>query len=111
MIAATTPPSSAWMPMFPPSQTSTPMPQTANPTTMPTSSVTRFHWYRGGVATTADAGGGNGVMRSSLSGGHPPDRPADRLLHDRPRQPGGQEQIRRDGTDLGHHHPAREPEP
>src|SRR2546421_5063988 len=104
MIAATTPTSRAVTPMFNPSQTSTPIPQIANPTTMPISSVTRFHGYRGGVAT-------NCVTSSSLSGGYPPHRPADRLLHQRPGQPGGQEEVRRDGTDLGHHHPAGEPDP
>src|SRR3982751_7025599 len=109
MIAATTPTSSAVTPMFNPSQTSTPMPQIAKPTTMPTSSVTRFHWYRGGAATGGCAG--NWVMTSSLTGRYPPDRPADRLLHHRPGQPGGEEQIRGDGTDLGHHDPAGEPEP
>src|SRR5205823_13734015 len=55
MMAATTPTSSAVMPMLRPRYTSTPMPHTANPTTMLTSSTARFHWYRGGAAATTGA--------------------------------------------------------
>ena len=52
MMAATTPTSRAVTPMLRPRYTSTPIPHTANPTTMLTSSAARFHWYRGGAAGT-----------------------------------------------------------
>src|SRR5438067_10753380 len=118
MMAATTPTSSAVMPMLRPRYTSTPMPHTANPTTMLTSSTARFHWYRGGAAATTGAattgskpGAGIGFTSGSLSAGQPADRPSDRLLHDRPGQPAGQQQVGRHGADLGHHDATGEPDP
>src|SRR5436190_9836226 len=109
MMAATTPTSSAVMPMLIPSSTSTPMPQAANATIMPISSVRRFHWYRAGAA--------DGCMASeyappypcgSGAGGDAADGAADRPLHQRAREAAGEEEVGGDRADLRHHDAAGE---